>query len=83
MHIRSRSYQIYRALCPTLTRDALTELLESLLRSVTEVKRLEFKTIAIEILFTLQVRHRPLVDNTTQYVTIKHNQIHYYSLDLT
>jgi hypothetical protein len=55
MHVRTRSYQIYRALCPNLTRDALMELLESLLKAVTEVKRLEFKTIAIEILFTLQV----------------------------
>jgi hypothetical protein len=54
MHIRSRSYQIYRALSPSLNREAMNELLESLLTSISEVKRSENRALALEILYTLQ-----------------------------
>ncbi len=54
MHIRGRSYQIYRALSPSLNREAMNELLESLLTSISEVKRSENRALALEILYTLQ-----------------------------
>jgi len=55
-HLSSRSFQIYRALRPTITREAQNDLLECLLRSLSQARSnpRDSLPLTLEILVTLQ-----------------------------
>lgn len=55
-HISGRSFQIYRALWPSMTRDAQNDLLEALLRTLATTRRNARESLpqSIEILLTFQ-----------------------------
>lgn len=70
LHLSSISYQIYRALCPSASKEELALMLESLSKSL-KTKGLESEKLSLQIVMTLKaVLEQTDVNNLTLYTQV-------------